>query len=97
MKREQWEEAGNSSDEFYSIEVLVGGLWTRIEMERIHTGDWFRYDVPREHEFFGLMFQAAGDAFEDHTGVHVKAAKVEPDRSRIKVGKALPDRPRAWV
>ncbi|HEM7873848.1 TPA: hypothetical protein U2L31_000159 [Burkholderia contaminans] len=83
MKREQWEDANNSSDEFYSIEVSMGGLWTRIEMERIRAGDWFRYDVPRHHEFFGLMFRAAGDAFNDRTGVHVKAAKVEPDRSRI--------------
>ncbi|PXX37654.1 MULTISPECIES: hypothetical protein [Burkholderia] len=88
MKREQWEETNDSSDEFYSNEVLAGGLWTRIEMEQIRAGDWFRYDVPRDHEFFGLMFQAADDAFSDRTGVHVKAAKVEPDRSRIRTGKA---------
>ncbi|MBR8000353.1 hypothetical protein [Burkholderia vietnamiensis] len=85
MKREQWEETGNSSEEFYSIEVSMGGLWTRIEMEQIRAGDWFRYDVPHDHEYYGLMFRAAGDAFEGRAGVQVKAAKVEPDRSRIRM------------
>jgi hypothetical protein len=88
MKREQWEETDNSSDEFYSFEVSMGGFWTLVEMEQIRAGDWFRYHVPREHEFFGLMFQAAGDAFEEpkNSGEYrIKAAKVEPDRSRINV------------
>lgn len=85
MKREQWEEASNSSDEFFSIEVSTSGLWMRTEMERIRAGDWFRYDVPRDHEYYGLMFCAAGDAFEGRAGVQVKAAKVEPDRTRINL------------
>ncbi|WP_175906296.1 hypothetical protein [Burkholderia seminalis] len=83
MKREQWEETGNSSDDFYPMEVSMGGFWTRVEMEQIRAGDWFRYDVPRDHEFFGLMFQAAGDAFESSSEVRVRAAKVEPDRTRV--------------
>ncbi|VWC95693.1 hypothetical protein BLA39750_02206 [Burkholderia lata] len=72
----------------HSFEVLKDGQWQHAGMGEIRKGDWFRYIVGRDHEQFGLMFEAADDAYDDpddEDSYCVRAARVKVDETRLKL------------